>query len=154
MPMTFEQVKNQLSAIEPGNSIFSGIGPSEIPSLKKLLQDKEAWMAARAVFVLSRIRDAKATALLSQIVADSRPEIRVALAASAHNLKPDDANDILVQLLGDADLGVRKFAVKSVSSAHNTAVHQKLKDIKLRDPALPIRKIADDRLQELKLNGK
>lgn len=153
MPMTFEEIKSQLSAIETGDNIFSGIGPSEIPSLKRLLKDKEAWMAARAVFALSRVPDAKATALLAQAVADSRPEIRVALAASVRSLKPEAANSILLQLLDDADLGVRKFAVQSVSSDHNTAVQKKLKDIELRDPAPPIRKIAKDRAQELKRDG-
>ncbi len=79
--------------------------------------------------------------------------MRVSLAASTSNLKPSDANEILLKLLADKDLGVRKFAVQAVSGAHNTAVHQKLKDIEIRDPAPPIRDIAKDKLRELKLIG-
>jgi HEAT repeat protein len=94
MPMTLEQISNQLSAIEPDDGIYSGIGSSEIPLLEQLLQDKEAWMASRAVFALSRISDAEAVTILSQAAADPRPEVRVAVAASVSNLKPEDANNI------------------------------------------------------------
>ena len=151
MPMTLEQIKNQLSAIEPDDGTYSGIGPSEIPFLEELLQDKEVWMASRAVFALSRVSDAKAVTLLSRTVADPRPEVRVAVAASVSNLKPKDANNILLKLLTDTELGVRKFAVQAVSGAHDAAVHAKLRDIETRDPAPPIRDAARDRLRELKL---
>ena len=149
MPITLEQLKNQLSAIEPDDSTYLGIGPSEIPFLEHLLQDEEAWMASRSVFALSRVSDDQVLPILSQAVADPRPEIRIALAASVSNLKPEDANNILLQLLSDSDLGVRKFAIKSVSGSHDIAVHEKLKDIQIQDPALPIREIAKDRLREL-----
>lgn len=149
MPITLEQLKNQLSAIEPDDSTYLGIGPSEIQFLEHLLQDEEVWMASRSVFALSRVSDDQVLPILSQAVADPRPEIRIALAASVSNLKPEDANNILLQLLSDSDLGVRKFAIKSVSGSHDIAVHEKLKDIQIQDPALPIREIAKDRLREL-----
>lgn len=149
MPMTLEQLRNQLSAIEPDDSMYAGIGPSEIPLLEQLLQDKEAWMASRAIFALSSVSDAKAVTILSEAVADPRQEVRVAVAASVSNLNPKDANNILLRLLTDPELGVRKFAVQAVSGSHDAAVHAKLRDIETRDPALPIRDIAKDRLREL-----
>lgn len=151
MPMTLEQIKNQLSAIEPDDGMYSGIGPSEIPFLEKLLQDKEVWMASRAVFALSRVSDAKAVRILSRAVADPRQEVRVAVAASVSNLKPRDANNILLKLLIDPELGVRKTAIQAISGTHDAAVHAKLRDIQTRDPAPAIRDIAKDRLRELKL---
>src|SRR5436309_9542288 len=115
MAMTLEEIKDKLSAIEPTDSTFAGIGPSEIPVLKRLLADKEAWLASRAVFALSRLSDPRALAILSDAAADPRHEVRVAVAAGARNLKPKDASNILLQLLGDSELGVRKFAVQSVT---------------------------------------
>jgi HEAT repeat protein len=153
MPMTLEQLSNQLSAIEPDAGIYAGIGPSEIPLLEQLLQDKEAWMASRAVFALSRVPDVRAVAILSRAVADPRQEVRVSVAASVSNLRPSDANNILLKLLADTDLGVRKFAVQAVSGTHDAAVHAKLRDLGTRDPAPPIRDVAKDRLRELKLIG-
>ena len=153
MPMTLEQLRNQLSAIESDVGIYAGIGPSEIPLLEQLLQDKEAWMASRAVFALSRVPDIRAVTILSRAVADPRQEVRVAVATSVNNLKPADANNILLKLLTDTELGVRKFAVQAVSETHDAAVHAKLRDIQTRDSAPSIRDIAKDKVQELKLTG-
>ncbi|GAA6616453.1 HEAT repeat domain-containing protein [Scytonema sp. NUACC26] len=151
MAMTLEQLKDQLSAIEPDNSIYNGIGSSEIPLLEQLLQDQEVWMASRAVFALSKVPDMRAVTVLSQAVADPRQEVRVSVAASVSNLRPSDANSILVQLLDDTDLGVRKFAVKAVSETHDASVQAKLRDLGLQDPTPLIRAIAQDRLRELRL---
>jgi len=151
MPRTLEQLRNQLSMIEPNDGMYTGIGPAEVPLLEQLLQDTEAWMASRAVFALSRVSDAKAATILSRAAADPRQEVRVALAASLRNLQPQDANGILLRLLTDAELGVRKFAVQAVSKTHDAAVHAKLKEIETRDPAPPIRAVAQGKLRELKL---
>lgn len=153
MSMTLEQLKSQLSAIEPDESIYAGIGPSEIPLLEQLLQDKEAWMASRAVFALSRVPDIRAVTILSRSVADPRPEVRVAVAASVGKLKPAETNNILMKLLTDTESGVRKFAVQAVSGSHDAIVHAKLRDIETRDPAPSIRDVAKDRLRELNLIG-
>lgn len=151
MPMTLEQMRSQLSAIEPDDSTYAGIGSSEIPMLDQLLQDEEVWMASRAVFALSRVSDAKAVAILSRAAGDPRQEVRVAVAASVSNLKPNDANNMLLKLLTDPELGVRKFAVQAISGTHDPAVHAKLRDIQTRDPAPAIRDAAKDRLRELRL---
>jgi HEAT repeat protein len=151
MPMTLEQLRNQLSDIEPDDSMYDGISASEIPLLEQLLQDEEAWIASRAVFALSRLSDARAVTVVSQAVTDPRQEVRVAVAASVGNVEPPDASNILLRLLTDRELGVRKFAVEAVSAAHDTAVHSKLREIEMQDPARPIRDVAKDRLRQLKL---
>ena len=152
MPMTLEQLKNQLSAIEPDVGMYAEIGPTDIPNLQLLLKDREAWMAARAVFALSRIPDATALTVLSRAAADPRQEVRVAVAASVMNLKPSDANPLLLKLIADSELGVRKFAVQSVSRAHDASVHAKVREVEARDASPPIREIAKSKIQELRLN--
>jgi HEAT repeat protein len=149
--MTLEQLRNQLSVIEPDDGIHDGIGASEIPLLEQLLRDKEAWMASRAVFALSRVSDAKALTILVRSLTDPRQEVRVAIAASVRNLKPNDANNMLIKLSTDAEVGVRKFAVEAVSKAHNAAVHAKLRDLEAQDPAPSIRDAARTKLRELNL---
>jgi HEAT repeat protein len=149
--MTLEQLRNQLSVIEPDDGIYDGIGASEIPLLEQLLRDEEAWMASRAVFALSRVSDAKALTILVRSLTDPRQEVRVAIAASVRNLKPNDANNMLIRLLTDAEVGVRKFAVEAVSKAHNAAVHAKLRDLEAQDPAPSIRDVARTKLRELNL---
>jgi hypothetical protein len=89
----------------------------------------------------------------SRTVADPRPEARVTIVASKNNLKRIDANNITLKLLDDADLVIRKIAVQAVSRVHDASVHAKLKDLEIRDPALPIRDAAKSKIQELKLIG-
>lgn len=149
--MTIEQITDQLSAIEPDEGTYAGIGPAEIPLLEQLLHHNEPWMAARAVFALSRIPDARAVTILSQAAADPRVEVRVAVAASVGKLGPEDANGLLLKLLADAELGVRKFAIQSISAVHSTTVHDRLKAIETADQVVPIRGIATEKLRELKL---
>jgi HEAT repeat protein len=152
MALTLEQIKHQLSSIEPDESTYYGIGPSEIPFLEQLIQDKKTWLAARALYALSRIPDSRVVTILSQAATDPRKEIRISLATSARNLKPQDANSILLKLLTDKELGVRKFAIKSVSEANDAAIQARLREIKVKDPVPEIRDIAKDKLQKLKLD--
>jgi HEAT repeat protein len=149
MPITLKQLRSQLSAIEPDEGIYDGIGSAEIPLLEQLLRDEEAWLASRAVYALSRVPDIDAVRILSRAAADPRREVRVAVADSARNMKPDDASSILMRLLGDEELGVRKFAIRSVSGTHSAAVHARLRELETQDPASRIRSLAKSKLQEL-----
>jgi HEAT repeat protein len=149
MPITEEQLRNQLSAIEPDDSTYAGIGPPEVPLLAEILKDNEAWMASRAVFALSRIADVDALEKIKRSAADPRQEVRVAVAASVGNLAPEDANQILLSVLNDEDLGVRKFAVQAVTGKHSALVQDKLRDLAAQDPIAAIRGAATEKLREL-----
>jgi HEAT repeat protein len=148
--MTLAQLRMQLSAIEPNDSTYAGIGPADVPLLKQLLHEDELWMASRAVCALSRVRDPGALTALTQAAADPREGVRVTVAASVHNLKPADASPLLTQLLVDKEMGVRKFAVEAVSQSHDRAVSEKLKEIEQRDPVPAIRDLAKDQLQKIR----
>jgi HEAT repeat protein len=149
MPMTLEELKEQLSSIEVDDATYVGIGQSEVPLLEQLVNDPETWLAGRAIFALSQVRSDAATAILARAAADPRPEIRVAVAASAKNLRPADANRILLQGLNDPELGVRKFAVRSVAPAHSAEVQARLHDLENEDPTPYIRDAAGSKLSEI-----
>lgn len=148
--MTLEQLKEQLSSIEVDDATYAGIGPSEVPLLEQLVADPETWLAGRAIFALSQVRSDAATAILVRAATDPRPEIRVAVAASARNLPPEDASGILLQGLNDPDLGVRKFAIRSVAPAHSADVQARLRDLETDDPAPYIRDAASSKLSEIR----
>jgi HEAT repeat protein len=149
--MTLAELRAQLSAVEPDDSTYFGIGPAELPLLEQLLQDPEAWLAARAVFAASRIPDPRAVALLQRAARDPRQEVRVAVAASVERIAPTSANPLLLSLLDDTDHGVRKFAIKSVSGAHDPAVLTKLREVQARDPLPALRDHAASRLRQLNI---
>ncbi len=149
MPMTLDQLRRQLSAIEPEDAMYAEIGPTEILLLQQLLTDPEPWMSARAIYALSRIANEGAVAAIQGAITDSRPEVRVAIAASAANLAVSYSNVILAKLLGDKDIGVRKFAVQSITVASDPAIHTKLQSIEAQDPVSQIRDQARLKRKEL-----
>jgi HEAT repeat protein len=108
-------------------------------------------LAARAVFAASRLADPRALALLRRATTDSRQQVRIAVAASLTRIIPANATDLLLPLLDDADLGVRKFAITSVTAAHDPAVLRKLRDLQARDPVPALRDHAASRLRDLNI---
>jgi HEAT repeat protein len=147
--MTPEELKEQLSSIEVDDATYAGIGPSEVALLEELVDDPEPWLAARAIFALSQVGSDAAVAILARGATDPRPEVRVAVAASAKNLRPADADEILLQALSDPELGVRKFAVRSVARAHSAEVQAALRELEGKDLAQSIRDAAKLKLSEI-----
>jgi HEAT repeat protein len=99
----------------------------------------------------SRLADARALPLLVRASRDPRAEVRVALAANLERMAASDANGLLLSLLGDADPGVRKFAIRSVSGANDAAVLRKVRELQDQDPAPAIREGAASRLRQLNI---
>jgi HEAT repeat protein len=143
--MAMAELRQQLSAIEPDESTYAGIGPSEVPQLRQLLTDQKAWLAARAVYALSRIDTAEARAALLTAAGSPRSEVRVAVAANATKLVADVSNTILQVLLDDPNAGVRKFAIESVSDRNDATTRLKLIGIASTDNDPAIRAMARDR---------
>lgn len=149
MAMTMDKIRQQLSVIEPDESVYAGIGADEVPSLVALLDDEEPWLAARAVHVLSRVGTPEALEALARAGRSHRDEVRVAVAAGAAVLPPDAADPMLDHLLTDPDAGVRKFAIRSVSSANSEAIRARLSGIAADDDNSALRTLAHDRLGNL-----
>jgi HEAT repeat protein len=149
MPMSADALRRQLSAIEPNEAMYDGIGPSEIDALRTLLEDPEAWLAARAAHALARIDADDARGALVSASADPRPEVRVAVAASAPRLPTETADAVLATLLRDPDSGVRKFAIRSTSTASSDAVKQRVEHLARTEPVPALRDLADDKTRAI-----
>jgi HEAT repeat protein len=138
-------------AIEPDESMYEGIGEDDIPVLEQLLRDDEAWMASRAVWALAHVDTEASLRGLTNAARDARPEVRVSVAASAARMNNIRSSDILLSLLlNDADPGVRKFSVSSVSGANERSIIDKLRAIAEQDPSPTLRVAARDRLEFLR----
>lgn len=144
MSMSIAELRQQLSDIEPEETTYEGIGPSEVDLLRELLEEEDAWMAARATHALSRIDSDRAHDALLWATEDARPEVRVAVAASAHALPPKLSDEILSRLLNDSEIGVRKFAIKSTSDRNSNAVRQRLGEIAISDADTALGQIAKE----------
>ncbi len=150
MAMTLEQLKQQLSDIEPSESTYEGVGAAEIPLLDQLLQDPDHLVASRAVFALSRVRDARSLALLQRAAADTRPQVRVAVAASSVQIPVADRSRVLLPLLNDTEVGVRKFAIHSADALTDATVLSRLRQIESSDPMPALRTLATDKIKNVR----
>ena len=149
MPLTKAELRQKLSAIEPTESIYEGIGPSDVELLRELLDDQEAWLAARAAYALSRIDSQSAHNALVAASESPRPEVRVAVAASASVLPSSVSDQVLSALLEDSDVGVRKFAIQSVSERNSSAVKERLAAVAASETVPQLRQTADVQARSL-----
>jgi HEAT repeat protein len=149
MPMSMSELRRQLSAIEADESMYEGIGPSEVPLLQELLGDEEAWLAARAAHALSRIDDESARAAVRSAAHSARPEVREAIAASADRMPPDVSNEVLSALLRDTDVAVRKFAIKATSNRNSDAIRERIGEIATSDTDTALRNIAEQKTRSI-----
>ena len=142
MSMTPEELRQRLSAIEPDDDTYAGIGPSDVDGLLALLEEDEAWLAARAVHALSRIDSDQARVALLSAAQSSRPEVRIAAARAAERLPSHVSDQILSDLLSDTDPGVRKFAIKSTGDNNSRDVRRRVAELASTDAVPELRAVA------------
>jgi hypothetical protein len=145
MAMTSEELRTQLSDIEPTEQTYDGIGPAEVGLLRELVGDEEPWLAARAVHALGRVDSDDARQALIEATQDARPEVRVAVAATARSVPPDVSDALLSRLLDDPDVGVRKFAVTSSSERNGLEVRARIKELRQVEPNERVRALASEK---------
>jgi hypothetical protein len=149
MQMSMSQLREQLSDIEPDDRTYEGIGTSEVDLLRQLLDDDEPRLAAQAVHALSRIDATSAHHVLLAASKSTRPEVRVAVAASASALPPSVSDQVLSKLLDDSEVGVRKFAVKSTSERNSEVVKKRLGKVATTEPNPAVQQIAEAKAKSL-----
>lgn len=147
--MTAAQLRAQLSFIEANERMYEGINSGDIPALKELLADKNDWMAARAVFALSRLQTDESLAELANAAGDGRPAVRVAVAAAVSQRPVALPDAVLIHLLEDRDPGVRKFAAKAVKPENAAATRDTLNRLAEQDQFPVIRQNAVEALRRI-----
>jgi HEAT repeat protein len=150
LTISLEEVRKSLKIIDPDPNIKMEFGSDALPHLRTLLHEEDTFLASQAVYALSLMKDPEAVALLDTAARDSRPEVRVAVAACSQNLSPKNASKILLELLDDPDVGVRKKAVRSAPKASDLAVRDKIEKMVNNDPSLAIRRNASIILLHIK----
>lgn len=117
--------------------------------MSRLLEGEEVWLAARAVFALSRVADAPSLEELRAAISSPHEQVRIAAARVAGRLPADTADSMLPHLLVDDSVGVRKFAVTSVSDRSAPTVRESLRRV-ADDPEPMLRRIAKSHEQSLR----
>ncbi|MFE6834998.1 HEAT repeat domain-containing protein [Streptomyces sp. NPDC057705] len=147
MTLSENDLRQRLSAIEPTRATYAGIGPGDVDALRTLLGGKETRLAVRAVHALGLIDSDAAHETILSTVRDPRPEVRTSLAHVAERLPVDLSNQVLAALLNDPDIGVRKFAIRSVGPRNAEVLRAKVEQVSHSDENQGLRRVAYERVR-------
>jgi hypothetical protein len=123
MPLTRAQILDQIAGPEPDYVAAAAVvGSADLPVLAVMVGDPDVAVAARAASLVAQISQdpgASVAALPALAAAALHPEpsVRAAAAVGASRLAElAAAADLLTALLADADAGVRRMALRSLST--------------------------------------
>lgn len=148
MAVTMKDVRAALDPEEPNYPQATKLGAAALPHLEALVDSADAMLAAKATYLASLIKDARAAAVVAKAARSDLPTVRVAAAAAAANLPAAAASEVLVDLVGDADAGVRRVAKASKPDKPSARLAERLDELDgaeaveapagLPDTALPV----------------
>lgn len=147
--MTIAELRAKLSMIEASEAMYAGMTTADLPALEQLLGDHEDWMAARAAFAISRVGGKDATTLLAKAAADPRAPVRVAVSAAVGQRPIVLPDNVLVNLLKDKDIGVRKFAPMAVKPENGAEPRAVLTRVAAEDAIPAVRENAAEALRKI-----
>jgi HEAT repeat protein len=127
--VTSEQVRAELEKDEPNYARAAGLGPEALPHLEELAHDEDTMIASKAVYLAGLIEGEPADHLLAEAASSDDPRIRVAAASAARHRSDEAASEVLVLLVKDDDLGVRKVALRSVPPEPTPALRSAVKEL-------------------------
>lgn len=150
MPVTMEQVRAVLDPDEPNYQQARRLGPEALPHLREIVAAGEPMLASKATYLASLVDDEGSADIISQAAQSPDAVLRVAAAGAARNLPPQEASDILIQLVADDDVGVRKVALTSASPAATAELQERIQQASQNDAAPKIRELAAQTLERMR----
>jgi HEAT repeat protein len=123
-------------------ALAAALGPPALPHLQALVAGRNAMVASKAAYLAGLIGGPGAVAVVQAAAHRAEPEVRVAAASSLGNLAPSLVEGLAERLLGDAEVGVRKQAVKSVAGLRSPLLQKRVKEMAQKDPDTLIRSLA------------
>ncbi|GIG23692.1 hypothetical protein Cch01nite_44160 [Cellulomonas chitinilytica] len=150
MSVSMEQVLGYLDAEEP-NYVAAArtLGADALPHLESLIRGDDLARATKAASLAGVIRTPESAQVLAIAAGHDDATVRVAAAAATNHLDPSDASPVLSVLLDDADAGVRKLALRSVSPGADADVREKVRVMANSDPNDRLRELSTEILRQL-----
>ena len=154
MQHTKEEIIKMINLDEPEyESIVNKLSNDDIPILIELSQHADPAIATKAISCLGLMNTHLALQGIQIAAENPNPIYRLAAAQALKN-KPmsTESINILNILLDDEDLGVKKFAIKSVSLSPNIKLRKKLSGIAKKGTSEFIKTLAKEKLSMLDRN--
>lgn len=141
MPVTIQDVVNQLDREEPDYRQAARLGPDALPFVRQLIEGDNIALASKAAFLAGQISGAGSLQVLEIASRHPDPVVRVAAAASARNFT-GLSSALANTFLNDTDPGVRKWGLRSLEASHPEGIRTKLEEIMRDDPEPALREHA------------
>ncbi len=148
MPVTMEQVVNQLDREEPNYKQAAQLGPDAVPHLITLIQGEHLGLAAKAASLAGVINAGQSVPALEIALRHPEPVVRVAAAASSVSLASIPTS-LALTMLNDSDAGVRKWVLKALEVHHPVGIKKQVEEIIRNDPNMGLRDRAKQIINEL-----
>jgi HEAT repeat protein len=131
MAVDMEQVKAALDPEEPDYAKSAQqLGADALPHLEKIIGGSDTSLAAKATYLAGLIGGEKSVAAVAKAARSAQPVVRIAAAAAAAHLPAEHSDAVLLQLVDDADHGVRKLAMRSAPAAMSDALQSRVNAMK------------------------
>ncbi len=152
MPFSKEELIKMINLDEPDyQAIVSKLSADDIPMLVELTKHENPAIATKAISVLGLMKSEQALKGLTDAANNANPVMRIAAAHSLRNLAAvQGSTQMLEKLLDDHDLGVRKFALKTVEAANITSLKEKVKSMNLKEVNPEIKALGENVFKKLR----
>lgn len=127
MAVDMEQVKAALTPEEPDYpKSAQQLGAEALPHLEQIIGGSDTSLAAKAAYLAGLIGGEQSVAAVAKAARSSQPVVRIAAATAAAHLPAEHSDAVLLQLVDDADQGVRKLAMRSAPAAMSDALRSRV----------------------------
>jgi len=149
MPVTIQDVVNQLDREEPDYTQAARLGPEALPFVRQLIQGDNVALASKAAFLAGQISGEGTLQVLEIASRHPDPVVRVAAAASAKNFT-GLSTTLANTFLNDADAGVRTWGLRTLEVVQPEGVRPSVERIMKDDPDPVLRERARKVIDRLK----
>lgn len=132
-------------------ALVSRLSAEDIPTLVELSKEPDLAIATKAISCLGHMGNERALAGLREAVDHQDPVRRVAAANSLQNMANVQGSvQLLERLLDDNDIGVRKFALKTVEAGNISQLKEKVRVMNEREVNPSLKTLSQQVLQRLR----
>jgi hypothetical protein len=142
MALTRDQVRLMLNPDEPNYVALARRGAEILPHLRELIQGGDPHYAVKAAYLATLIDDDRAAALVRTAAASGSAVVRAAAASGLRHTRRAALSDVVMTMLGDADPGIRKLAIKASIARRTPELLARVAAMSTRDPSPAIRALA------------
>lgn len=149
MSVEMAEVRAELDPDEPNYARAALLGEGALPHLGWLVVNALPLLASKATHLAGLIGGAAALPILEEASRSGEPVVRAAAAAVLGQADGIDVQPLLGELLGDADVSVRKLSLEAAVQRGLVGMRQRVAEVAASDPELQLRTHAQELLTRL-----